>query len=57
MGSFDRAEVYEFVGIYMLCCLAKLINKNDCGLYRDDGFFILRNVNGQQIEIECAKIL
>ena len=57
MGSFDSAEVCEFVGIYMLCCLAKLINKNDCGLYRDDGFFILRNVNGQQIESECAKIL
>ena len=57
MGSFERVEVCEFVGIYMLCCLAKLINKKDCGLYRDDGFFILRNVNGQQIEIECAKIL
>ena len=30
--------------------LAKLINKNDCGLYRDDGLLILRNVNGQQID-------
>ena len=37
------------------CCylhlmfLAKLINKKDCGLYRDDGLLILRNVNGKQI--------
>ena len=30
--------------------LAKLINKNDCGLYRDEGLLILRNINGQQID-------
>ena len=36
MGSFDGAEVCELAGIYMLCFLAKLINKKDCGLYRDD---------------------
>ena len=50
MGSFDGAEVCELVGIYILCFLAKLINKKDCGLYRDDGLLILRNVNGQQID-------
>ena len=44
MGSFDGAEVGELVSIYIL------INKNDCGLYRDDGLLILRNVNGQQID-------
>ena len=49
MGSFDGAEVCELVGIYILCFLAKLINKEDCGLYRDDGLLILQNVNGQQI--------
>ena len=30
--------------------LAKLISKKDCGLYRDDGLLILRNVNVQQID-------
>ena len=50
MGSFDEAEVCEIVGIFILCSLAKLINKEDCGLYRDDGLLILRNVNGQQID-------
>ena len=49
VGSFDGAGVYELVGIYMWCFLAKLINKNDCGRYRDDGPLILRNVNHQQI--------
>ena len=50
MGSFDGAEVCELVGIYILCFLAKLINKKDCGLYRDDVLLILQNVNGQQID-------
>ena len=30
--------------------LAKLINKKDCGLFRDDGLLILRNVNDQQVD-------
>ena len=50
MGSFDGAEECELVGIYILCFLAKLINKNDCGLYSDGRLLILRNVNGQQID-------
>ena len=50
MGSFDGAEVCELVGIYILCFLAKLINKKDCDLYRDDGRLILRYVNGEQID-------
>ena len=37
--------------------LAKLINKNDCGLYRDEGRTILRNVNGQQIDQMCKNII
>ena len=57
MGSFDGAEVSELVGIYILCFLAKLINKEDCGLYRNDGLLILRNVNGQQIDRMCKNII
>ena len=50
MESLDGAEVCELVCIYILCFLVKLINKNDCRLYRDDGLLTLRNVNGQQID-------
>ena len=57
MGSFDGAEVCELVGIYILCSLAKLINKEDCGLHRDDRLLILRNANGQQIEQMANKHL
>ena len=55
--SFDVAEVCELAGIYIFRFLAKLINKNDCGLYRDDGLLILRNVNGQQIDRVRKKII
>ena len=37
----------EFI---ILTRLATIIKKSDCGLYRDDGLVILRNVNGQQID-------
>ena len=50
MGSFDGAEVCELVGIYILCFLAKLVNKNDSSLHSDDGLLILWNANGQQID-------
>ena len=50
MGSYDGAEICELVGIYILTRLATIIKKSDCGLYRDDGFVILRNVNGLQID-------
>ena len=49
MESFDGAEVCRFDGIYILRFLVKLSNKNDCGPHRDDGLFILRNVNDQQV--------
>ena len=41
MGSYDRAEVCELVEIYILTALGQRI-----GLYRDDGFIILRNCDG-----------
>ena len=50
MGSYDGAEICELVGIYILTRLATIIKKSHCGLYRDDGFVILRNVNGLQID-------
>ena len=49
-GKFNGAQICELVGVYILCALVKLINKKDCGLYRDDRLLILRNVNGQQID-------
>ena len=50
MGSYNGAEICELVGIYMLSHLSTIIDKSDCGLYRDDGLLVLHNVNGQQID-------
>ena len=55
MGSFDGVEVSGLLGIYILCFLAKLINKKHCGLNRDEGLLMLRNVNGQQIDLMRKK--
>ena len=37
MGSYDGAEICELVGIYILNILANKYDKNNIGLYRDDG--------------------
>ena len=49
MGSYDGAEICELVGLYILDELSKKLNKNDLGLYRDDGLILLRNKNGHEI--------
>ena len=37
MGSFDGAEICELVGLYILHLLSSKFNKDQVGLYRDDG--------------------
>ena len=57
-GKLSRCHNGKFSpGIDMRTCwylhvmfLAKLINKNDYSLYRDDRLLMLRNLNGQQID-------
>ena len=50
MGAYDGAEMYELVGTYMLNLLSKKYNKNDFGLYGDDGLAVLKNKSGPQSE-------
>ena len=40
MGAYDGTEVRELLGTYMLNVLSKKYNKNDFGLYRDDGLTV-----------------
>ena len=45
MGSFDGAEICEFIGLYILHKITSSnlgISKQECGLYRDDGIIITR---------------
>ena len=48
MVSFDGAEVYELVGLYIEPKLEKMLPKSNFGLYRDDGLALLGNLNGQE---------
>ena len=57
-GKFWRCRgMWTFGYLYLNIFLAKIINKKNCGLYRDDGLFILRNVNGQQMNRIRKKII
>ena len=50
MGAYDGAKLCEFVDTCMLNLLPKKYNKNDFGLYRDDGLAVLKNKSGPQSE-------
>ena len=45
MGAYDGAEVCELVGTFLLYKRSLKYNKNDIGLYRDDGLAIFENVS------------
>ena len=47
MGSYDGAEVCEFVGTFILPKLGNIIGKKNTGLYRDDGLAVLRKMNAR----------
>ena len=46
MGSFDRAEICELVGLYFIDKLLRLIGRKNIELYRDDGLGAINNSSG-----------
>ena len=50
MGAYDGAEICEMVGLFLLDLLSKKFNKENIGLYRDDGLGVFKNVNGHQAD-------
>ena len=50
MGAYDGAEVCELVGTFLLYKLSLKYNKNQIGLYRDDGLAIFKNISGPKSE-------
>ena len=57
IGSFDRAEVCEFVGLFILHQLSHEITSDVMGLYRDDGQAIIRNTSWSGVERTRKDIL
>ena len=52
MGSFD-----ELVGLYIQSNLENMLPKTNFGLYQDDGFILLRNLNVQQMDKKRKSII
>ena len=40
--------MFELAGLFMLNKLSKKFDKNNIGLYRDDGLSVFKNNNGHQ---------
>ena len=49
MGSYARAEVCELAGLFILNELSKKFDKDDIGLFRNDGLSVFKNYNGHKI--------
>ncbi len=43
MGSYDGAEICEFVGLFILNNLGETFGKENIGLHRDDGLAIMKS--------------
>ena len=50
MGAYDGAEVCELVGTFLLDKICEKYEKNNIGLYRDDGLSVFKNKSGTQLE-------
>ena len=50
MGVYDGAGVCELVDFFMLNKISENYNKNDVGLYRDDGLAVFKNITGSESE-------
>ena len=57
MGSYDGAELCEFIAICTQSFLTNILSKDNMGLYRDDGLFSLRKIKKQQTNRISKKII
>ena len=57
MGRYDGTELCELIGKYIQSLSINILSKDNMGLYRDNGLFILRKINKQQIERVWKKII
>ena len=57
MGCYDGSEVCEIVGSYLLNLLCEILDKEQVGLYRDDGLAVVKHLSGPQIEQKRKNII
>ena len=57
MSSFHRAEICEFVVLYIQSNLENILPKTNFGLYRDERLILLRNLNWHQMDKKRKSII
>ena len=57
MGCFDGAELCEMIGIYILTKLQSVLQKDNAGLYRDDGLGVTKELPGPEMERKRKQII
>ena len=50
METFDGAEVWKLVGLYLLNKIKALLDSSNVGLYRDDGLAVVHKANGPKVD-------
>ena len=50
MGSYDGAEVFELVGLYLLSKHAALVGTKNVGFHRDDDLAVIHRANAPKID-------
>ena len=50
MGSYDGAEIFELVGLYLLNRLSTVIDKSSVDLYKDRGLTAINNAKGSKLD-------
>ena len=57
IGCFDRAELCERIGIYILMKLQSALRKDNAGLYRDDGLGVTKELPDPEKEKKRKQII
>ena len=50
MGSYDGAEIFKLVGLYLLNPLSTVIDKSSVDLHKYDGLAAINNANGAKLD-------
>ena len=50
IGSFDGAEVYELVSLYIWSKISVLSDSDNVELYKDDGIAVIQKANGSKLD-------
>ena len=57
MGCFDGAELCGIIGIYILTKLQSVLQKDNAGLYRDDGLGVTKELPCAEMERKRKQII